>query len=125
MSLELNGKSVLLIEDDSELRFLMAKILQKEKYNVIEASNGHHAMQLLESSGCPDLILLDLMMPQMDGAEFLVQIKNHPKCAASITVIVSGHDDIELRAKKAGANGYVRKPIDLNTLIMEVNRHLL
>lgn len=94
-----------------------------ENYSVHEASNGHEAFEKMENTLCPDLILLDLSMPQMDGAEFIERLREHPTCSKTKVVIVSGWDNLSARAKDLGAAGSIRKPVDLLDLYKEVGRH--
>jgi CheY-like chemotaxis protein len=121
---ESNNKRVLVVEDNADLRLYISLVLKRENYEVLQANSGIDALELLETSECPDLILVDLSMPHMSGMEFLTKIKIHPKCPNTKTVIVSGWDDLELRAKEAGAHGYVKKPMNLDSLITEVRRHI-
>lgn len=89
---------------------------------MIEATNGRMALDKLDADPCPNLVLVDLSMPQMDGADFIKQLRQHPKCAATKVAIVSGWDDLASRAKTLGANGYIRKPVDIVSLQREVLR---
>lgn len=85
---------VMLIEDDFTTRQMMIRMLQKVGWQVIEAENGEVALQKLQKQK-PDLILLDLMMPKMDGFEFLLQLRQQKACS-SIPVVVLTAKDISL-----------------------------
>ena len=77
---------MLVVEDDPATREIVESRLGKEGWNVVTATNGKVALDRLQG-GLPDLVLLDLMMPEMDGFEFLESFRKHPGCA-SITVVV-------------------------------------
>ena len=93
-----------------------------ENFKVLQASNGLEALAVLEVEPCPDLILMDLSMPNMDGAEFIRKLKTHPKCSNVKVIVISGWDDLAERAKTLGADGHLRKPVDLIKLQREVQR---
>jgi CheY-like chemotaxis protein len=80
------GQRVLVVEDDEATQELLQKRLTKEGWQVVAASNGREALERL-TQGPPDLVLLDLMMPEMDGFEFLEAFRKQPGCA-QITVVV-------------------------------------
>jgi two-component system KDP operon response regulator KdpE len=114
--------TVLVVEDSEDMRFLFERALAMENYRVLMAEDGREGLRILEGSQCPDLVLLDLSMPHMDGAEFIRHLRAHDRCAQVKVAIVSGWDNLAARATKLGADGYVRKPIDLNTFLKEVAR---
>lgn len=108
-------RTILVVEDDRDLRETVSEVLTEEGFQVVTAEDGHHALALLERHGPPDLILLDLMMPGMNGWQFL-------KAA----------DDDQLRviimtaATEAAPEGLpvLRKPVRLSTLLSTIERHL-
>lgn len=106
-------QSVLLVEDDNDIRSALEGFLTDEGYQVLTAENGKAGLQLLEEKK-PGLVLLDLMMPVMNGWEFLEE-KSHSNKAADIPVLVisavPGNPHIP------GALGFLKKPIDLDRLI--------
>jgi CheY-like chemotaxis protein len=106
-----NKKVVMIVEDDSFVMDIYETKLLEEGYKVIEAINGMEAIKKLEQEGIPNLILLDIVMPYMDGLEFLRKIKTHDKYK-NIPVILltnlSQKEDIELGIGM-GANDYLIK----------------
>jgi CheY-like chemotaxis protein len=111
---------VLVIDDDPDILATVEQILNSEGYEVISAQNGKEALSVLESHR-PDVILLDLMMPVMDGWEFRRRLNGHP--AADIPVIVVSADrDVARKAATINADGYIAKPFDLDDLIDVVQR---
>ena len=104
------GQEVLVVEDDPSTRDLFRRILVREGWKVREASNGRHGLQQLEA-GRPTLVLLDLMMPEMDGFEFLRAMRERPELADLPVVVVTSKDLTrkELDWLKARAGDIVRK----------------
>ena len=123
---ELNPKSptILIIEDDADSRALYRRALEADDYNVITEASGTRALEQLAGGLSPHLILLDLTMPEMDGADFFAKLKSQPNSSHIKVILVSGWDDIAKRAQDLGANGYIRKPVELRTLHREVKKHL-
>lgn len=109
--------SILVVDDDDDIRLLIAAILRNEGYGVTEAAGAGEAEQLalLET---PDLILMDIGMPGMDGLSAIWRMREHPDLAETPIVIVSAHDSFDLRAEAdaEGCKGYLTKPVDPNTL---------
>ncbi len=118
---KVSGK-ILVIEDNADLRLMLSKILQAKNYEVVLASDGRQALDLLQEGTCPDVILLDLSMPGMSGADFLYAIKANPLCSDSRTIVVSGWDNLEARTKEMGADGFIRKPIDIDLFYKELEK---
>lgn len=109
--------TVLLVEDTEDNRFMMRRLLEMTGYRVIEAMNGEEAVRLAESE-CPQLILMDLSLPVIDGLAATRLIRKLPHCGSTPIIAVSAHDtsDFQLEAISAGCNSYVTKPIDFNEL---------
>ena len=84
--------TVLVVEDDPPSRELVVRMLQKEGINVRESSNGREAIEILQSGVKPDLIVLDLIMSEMDGFDFLRQVRPHPEWSKIPVVVVSSLD---------------------------------
>jgi CheY-like chemotaxis protein len=109
--------TVLLVEDTEDNRFMMRRLLEMAGYDVIEAMNGEEAVKLAESE-CPQLILMDLSLPVIDGLAATRLIRKLPHCGSTPIIAVSAHDtsDFQSEAIEAGCNSYVTKPIDFNDL---------
>ena len=107
-------KTILLVEDDADIRSTLKEVLELEGYQVVPAANGSEALSQLQEMVPPCLILLDLMMPIMNGWEFLEAQREDAKLAAIPVVVVSAAGD---KAKSAKAHGFVKKPIEVDTLL--------
>jgi len=107
----------LVVDDDLSLRLSMCAALTKAGFKTIEAENGHQAVDLFQSNR-PDLILLDVIMPDMDGFETCKAIREMRGGEYSQILMVTGLDDTESieRAFEAGANDFVSKPINWTML---------
>ena len=124
MQTDATGAKVLLVEDTEDNRFMMRRLLEMVGYTVVEARNGQEAVRLAEDE-TPELILMDLSLPIIDGLAATRLIRQIPSAETTPIIAVSAHDtvDFEQEAFAAGCNGYVTKPIDfasLETLIAEV-----
>lgn len=120
----MNPTTVLVIEDDNDIRTTLKMLLELEGYRVFTAQNGREGLELLSNCPEPCLILLDMMMPEMNGWEFM-EVRRHTQVLASIPVIVvsaaasmSGRPGLP-----PGTDGYIKKPVDLEKLLAEVSRH--
>ncbi len=112
--------SVLIVEDCEDLRELEASLLESSGYIVNCASNGKEALELLEKIDRPCLVLLDLMMPVMNGHQFLNEVKNNQKLAPIPILIVSAVAD---QKDTSGAVDFVKKPFDVNHLLGKVSQY--
>jgi CheY-like chemotaxis protein len=111
------SKRVLIIDDDFVTQETMSTLLAGHGYRVAAACNGRDAIERLNAYEKPDLILLDLKMPVMDGCRFC-QARQQDKALASIPVVVlSGMPDVAKQASELGAAGYLQKPIDIVALL--------
>lgn len=112
-------KTILVVEDDDAIRESLRQILEFEGYLVKVATNGKEAIELLKDSERPCLILLDLMMPIMNGWEFL-QIHDENVGLATIpVVVVSAAGD---RSKSVSGVEFIKKPVELDLLLKIVDR---
>ena len=108
------GKTVLVVDDDAEIREIVATVLEDDGYRVDTASNGAEALRKANDHQ-PDAVVLDAMMPVMDGWEFLAQWRTRPVEDRAPVLVVSAVRDWRT-ALDSGAQGYLSKPFDLDTL---------
>ena len=112
-----------MIEDDRDIRETLLTLLSDDGYTVRACSNGLEALDALRKGRQTDVILLDLMMPVMDGWEFRVRQKEDPALAAIPVLVLSA--DGTAKATAIDADGYLRKPLDYPTLIQTIERTLV
>jgi CheY-like chemotaxis protein len=107
---------ILVIDDNPEWLFLARRLLHQEGYEVMTAHNGSLGLGLAESQ-TPDLILLDLMMPSMNGLEICQHLKGNPETAKiPILIVTSAPKQLHEQGLTAGANMVLQKPIQLQKL---------
>lgn len=114
-------KTVLLVEDDADLVALVSLLLKEEGYCVTIACNGRDALATLEHDA-PDLILLDMKMPIMNGPEFARELEVRYGRRAPIIVLTAAAD-AHRRAAEVGADAWLGKPFDPDTLLSTVRRY--
>jgi CheY-like chemotaxis protein len=116
---------VLICDDDEATRQLVAAILGSEDYELVFASDGFEALARARAER-PDAILLDLMMPKLDGIETCLQLKDDPEVAGIPVLVLTAHSEFEARvqAEQAHADGYLTKPFSPFTLVKAIE-HLL
>jgi CheY-like chemotaxis protein len=114
--------SILLVEDDFDVREALVETLRDRGYEVESAGDGEQAMQLLRTGARPGLILLDLMMPRMSGSEFRVAQLEDPILSELPVVLLSADGRMEERARALKVQGAIRKPIDLDELFAVIER---
>lgn len=117
---EQDQKTVLLIEDDNFLIILMRKAIENAGYNVITATQGKLAIDVLNKQSA-DLILVDLMMPEMDGLEFLRWLRQEAELDTPVLVQTAMvKTNIEEQVMSAGANALLFKPVKVPELIAKI-----
>lgn len=114
---------ILVVEDDSAIREVLTDVLEGEGYEVLNAANGREAIQLLRSSTLPCLILLDLMMPVMNGWQFRAEQCQDPVLAPVPVVVISADSDLPIKAAEIRANDFIKKPIELNRLLNTIEHY--
>lgn len=109
------SKSVLIIDDDAGIADALSLLLGQEGYEVKVAADGGMALALLEAPPRPQMILLDLSMPGMDGYAFLRR-KQQSDALARIPTFVMSAGDMDAALKELNVAGWLRKPIKLEAL---------
>ncbi len=116
------GRIVLVVEDDAIVRPILAELLEAAGYRPVTAEHGREALERLRAGLRPDCILLDWLMPVMDGAQFLAAAQAEPGIAALPVVILSGADsEDDARLVESGAP-CLSKPIDLRLLVQTLEQ---
>jgi CheY-like chemotaxis protein len=116
-------RTVLVIEDDGDIRDTLGELLEERNYRALLAANGAAGLEELRAvEPKPCLILLDVMMPIMDGRIFRAEQQTDPSLRAIPVVVLSAHADARAAAVEMKADGYLRKPIDLGRLFETVDR---
>ncbi len=116
--------SILIVEDESPIRELLAEVLEDEGYPVSSATNGQEALTLLRrSSTLPKLILLDLNMPVMSGWEFRQVQQTDPELERIPVVVISASSTIKQQHSTIQADGYLPKPLDIDRLLNTVEQY--
>ncbi len=114
------GPHVLIVEDDNSLRDLFSEALESDGFKTSIASNGAEGIQMFDGVN-PDLVLLDLLMPKMDGWEALERVRKISECPVIIVAGQGTTEDIIRGLLEAGADDYLVKPFGIKELIARVN----
>jgi len=117
--------TILYVEDNKDNRTLVRRVLVSEGYDMVEAANAAQALEVLKSEN-PNMILMDINMPDMDGYALTSKIRNLPEfCNIPIIAITANvmRGDRE-RSFEAGCDGYIQKPIDIDNLTEQIERFL-
>ncbi len=113
---------VLVIEDDDDIRDVLQEVLAAEGLRVDVAKDGLEALDKLDSSGKPPVILLDMMMPRMDGETFLRHLRDLPAMAGASVVVISGNAAARDKARELSAAACLVKPFELDELLGVIHR---
>jgi CheY-like chemotaxis protein len=115
--------TVLVVDDDEDIRLAMSDTLEAEGYRVVLAEDGLDALAKLRAgSERPNLILLDLMMPNMDGSGFCAAKQQDPALSAIPVVIVSADSRVTQKAAELGVAGSLAKPVRIADLVATIER---
>lgn len=123
---DLSGASqrrVLIVDDDAFARETLGRLLEGDGYNVATAANGGEALRHLQREPRPGLIVLDLMMPRVDGFAFAKEQQRHPELAGIPVIVVSASDCQRTLAVSAMVARF-EKPVDVAELLRTINQHL-
>jgi CheY-like chemotaxis protein len=113
---------VMVVEDDRDVRETIAEILEDNAYHPVLASNGEEALHRLRSATAkPCVILLDIMMPVMNGWEFRALQRSEQSLSGIPVVVITAHADASRAAAEMDAAGFLRKPVKLESLLASVS----
>jgi DNA-binding NtrC family response regulator len=117
------NESILVVDDDTELRKVLSSILSEEGYSVKTVENGKQAIKVSEKTRF-DLALIDIKLPDMEGTKLLQRLKI--KQPHIVMIIITGFPTIEnaMGAVNEGADGYILKPFEIQKLLQAVRKHL-
>jgi len=118
-------KTVLVIEDNEQNLYLLRFLLEKHGFHVDEARDGREGIRLA-SQLRPDLILLDIQLPMLDGYAVAIELRKDPGLRATAIIVVTSHAMVGDREKAlaAGATDYIEKPINPSTFVDQIRKHL-
>ncbi len=121
---EKHNKKILIVDDDQRNRFSLSSYLESFDLEILTAENGLRALELLNSGTMPAVILLDMMMPVMDGYEMLGHLKKNEllKKIPVVAVTARAMKGDQEHCLEAGAWDYVSKPIDLGILMKKIQK---
>lgn len=117
---------VLVCEDEDHIRRLIQVVLEKSGHEVYVAADGLKGLEMLEEGIEPDLIMLDIMMPGMDGLQVLQRLKADPETRAIPVVLLTAlaQENVVVQGIKLGAKDYVRKPFHPKDLMTRLSKYL-
>jgi CheY-like chemotaxis protein len=124
---KLKNKMIMIVDDDERNTFALSSYLETWEIKTMIALNGQEAIRSLQKGPKPDVILLDMMMPVMDGYETLSTLKNDDslKNIPVIAITARAMKDDKEKCMEAGAWDYISKPVDLNVLINKINNWII
>jgi CheY-like chemotaxis protein len=123
MSATATRGEVMVVEDDYAIRETLRDVLEDEGFAVSSAANGQDALAHLAAGDSPRLILLDLMMPVMDGVEFRSVQQRDPRLSQIPVVVISAENGLEQTASNMAVEGFLAKPFELGALLATVQRY--
>ena len=117
-------KKILIADDESSLRFLLRKTLEGNGFDILEAADGKQALALAQKQ-VPDLIIMDVVMPDLYGSEVCERLRKQPKTAPIPNIIITANVNLynEEQAKESGADYYMTKPfspLKLKSLVHQI-----
>jgi CheY-like chemotaxis protein len=120
----LKGKHVLIVEDDRDLGRVLARLVRHYDIRVTHAESGPKALRLLKRE-LPDLILLDLGLPDMPGLDVVIQVRRDEKTKSVPILAMSGNPTEERKCLRSGCNGFILKPFDVSQLLQRISELLI
>jgi two-component system chemotaxis response regulator CheY len=128
--LPLNSKLIFVIDDEKDIRESLMEAIESEGYATISAPNGLDAISMFEKGPdnqvkLPDLILLDHIMPHMNGARFLELARRNKHLAKVPVILMTANRNLAQKSTIYGADGHLHKPLELDDLFKTIEKHLI
>lgn len=117
------AEKILIVDDQYGIRILLTEVLQKEGYTTFQAANGFQAIDITKEQA-PNLVLLDMKIPGMDGIEILKRLKQHDETIKVIIMTAYGELDMIQEAKDLGALTHFAKPFDIDEIRKVVREYI-
>ncbi len=119
-----NEKEILIIDDDSKNIFALSAVLKAKKFQCISALSAHQGLKMLSSNKNVGVVLMDMMMPEMDGYEAIEKMKSDQELKDIPVIAITAQAMTGDREKcmEAGADGYISKPVDVDELLLLLNQ---
>ena len=119
-----NKKEILIIDDDSKNIFALSAVLKSKKYPCVSAMSADQGLKILSANKNIGVVLMDMMMPEMDGYEAIGKMKSNEELKNIPVIAVTAQAMVGDREKclKAGANGYISKPVNVDELLRLLNK---
>ena len=124
--MEVKTKKILIIDDDSRNIFALTAVLKAKKYVCLSATSAKKGFNLIENDEDIAIVLMDMMMPDMDGYQAMAKMKELPKLQDIPVIAVTAQAMVGDRERclEAGAVGYISKPINIDELVNQINKQL-
>ncbi len=124
--MEIKTKKILIIDDDSRNIFALTAVLKAKKYRCLSASSAQKGFEVLASNKDIGVVLMDMMMPEMDGYQAIDNMKNHPEMQKIPVIAVTAQAMVGDRERciNAGAVGYISKPVNVDELVQQLETHI-
>lgn len=119
----MNESLVLIVDDDADIREALSDTLEDEGFEVATAENGAAALAYLRRDTRPALVLLDWMMPVMDGAQFQGELSADPQFVDLPVVLLTADANAKDKAMSLGIRGFLKKPVNVEDLLGEIERY--
>ena len=116
--------TILTVDDSRTMREMLRRALEESGFNVVQAEDGVHGLEVLDGMEHPDVIITDVNMPRMDGLTFIEEVRSEHARRVIPILVLSTESDVEkkARARKAGATGWIVKPFDPVKLVDAIRR---
>jgi CheY-like chemotaxis protein len=115
----MDNHSILVVDDDDDVRKMLCFVLAAEGYAAVEAHDGVEALEMMDTDGPPALAVVDLMMPRMDGEELIRKMRQNPALALTPVAVVSGRAS---PSTGLAVNAHLVKPVEIGELLAVVHR---
>jgi DNA-binding response OmpR family regulator len=115
-------RTILIIDDEVDALTLLSRAIGTT-FDLVTKLDGNEALKWLQAGNVPDLILTDVMMPNMDGAEFVKILRSSKSHRHTPIIVISANNDVRTRIKflQLGANDYLAKPVHPEELVLRIN----